>query len=243
MSGIAKAIKKVFSSSLFKVIVVAAAIWFTAGTATAYFAAPQAGLGAAMSTSASTMWTQTATFFGAGQTSSSSLIADAGTVATPLTETGVGAAVPLGEAASLAPEAVVDAAVTAGGTATVPGAITPIVGEKVAETGMMAWLKANPMATMMLGQGVVGAYGGYLEDKQAQAELDERNNRGLMGFDSTGAYKGVVQSQTPENTLTEPEARFIPGQQVAQQEVNAQGVPVPREDLTKLNQQGQIRRG
>ena len=43
MSGIAKAIKKVFKSKIFKAIVVVAAVWFTAGTATAYFAAPRPG--------------------------------------------------------------------------------------------------------------------------------------------------------------------------------------------------------
>jgi hypothetical protein len=69
MSGLVKSVKKVFKkivkSPIFKAIAIAAIVWFTAGTAAAYFAAPQAGLGAAMSSSASTMWSTTTSFFGA----------------------------------------------------------------------------------------------------------------------------------------------------------------------------------
>lgn len=226
MSGIAKAIKKVFKSNIFKTIVVAAAIWFTAGTASAYFAAPEAGIGAAMSSSASTMWGQTTQFFGAEAAASTG----SNVVATPLAGSAAQVATPLAESA------VIPAATSA-------AAVAP-----AAEGGMFAWLKANPMATMMLGQGAAGAYGGYLDDKQAERESDERANRGLMGFDASGKYAGIVDSQkTTDEIVADPGATARPvvaGQQINAPTVASQQIPVPREDLTKLTQQGQlIRRG
>ena len=116
---------------------------------------------------------------------------------------------------------------------------------------MFAWLKANPMATMMLGQGAAGAYGGYLEDKQEQREADERANRGLMGFDAGGNFAGKAPATTdevvaePQLAATERQATVAPivaSQQIAAPAVPGQQVQVPREDLTKLNQQGQIAR-
>ena len=69
MSGVVKAVKKVFKkikeNNVLKTIAVAAAVWFTVVTATAYFAAPEAGLGAALSSSASSLCSTTKEFFGA----------------------------------------------------------------------------------------------------------------------------------------------------------------------------------
>jgi len=268
MSGIAKAIKKVFKSDVFKVIVVAAAVWFTAGTASAYFAAPEAGLGSAMSQSASTMWSQTTTFFGAtAPVESAAVESAANVVATPLAEAGASAAVPIGEQAGTAfgeslvehgAEMAAESSTFAANTAAVaPAAVAPaaaaVAPAAAAETGMLSWLKANPMATMMLGQGAAGAYGGYLEDKQAEREAEERKNRGLMGYDSEGNYAG--RKPSTESLLASPSAPaaqapaqsattapIVASQQVAPQTVQSQQpqqVSVPRDELTKLIQQGQ----
>ncbi len=247
MSGIARAIKKVFKSDIFKVIVVAAAVWFTAGTASAYFAAPEAGLGAAMSQSASTMWSTTTNFFSASAAESG--VADAA----------VGGAANLGPSVS---SQALDTSLVSGGGAqgldltlagnTTAAAVAPAAVAPAAETGMFAWLKANPMATMMLGQAGSGAYGGYLDDKQAQREVEERANRGLFGFDASGKYKGapattdeVLAGPESASPATQPQTVATPivaSQQVAPPTTPGQQVPIPREDLTKLIQQGQLAR-
>ncbi len=65
MSGIATSIKKKFKKNpLLTTVVAAAAIWFTAGTAAAYFAPGSAGIGSAMATSGANMWSGVSAAFG-----------------------------------------------------------------------------------------------------------------------------------------------------------------------------------
>ena len=250
MFGIAKGIKKVFKkikeNKILSTIVVAGAVWWAVGTANAFFAAPEAGLGSAMSTSASNIWSTTTEFFGAeasvaGGTEGGSAVANLGpSVSHQALDTSLvgGGGAQTGLDLTLAGNA---------GTTLAPAAVAP------AETGMFAWLKSNPMATMMLGQAGVGAYGGYLEDKQAKREIEERANRGLMGFDASGKYKGTPA--TTDEVLAGPEAAgtdaarpqvvtapIVAGQQIAPPSIPGQQVPIPREDLAKLIQQGQLAR-
>lgn len=323
MSGLVKGVKKVFNkivkSPIFKAVAVAAIIWFTAGTAAAYFAAPSAGIGSAMASSATTMWTTTASFFGAEaagavsadtslagsidaavasgasanaanatvimegaaqgtehaalqlQPAAGSVQAGSPTAMTYGGTTGMDAAATSSLAA--APAAPVTAAQTSqlaldtsGADLSMAGAPSnttlaggPITPPPVAKTGMMAWLADNPMATMMLGQGVMGAASSYETDKSAERLMDQedewRRNRGLMGFDDKGKG-GVVRSQMGGDTVAEAVAEpgAVPATQaptVAPQQVAApvapapvaQQVPVPREQLPQMNQDGLIARG
>jgi hypothetical protein len=130
-------------------------------------------------------------------------------------------------------------------------------------TGMMSWLKNNPMATLMLGQSLSGAAQSYSMEKAASDdrafERERLANRGLGGFDSQGNYAGIVSSQqapTPESAVAEPvvqkpQVAAIQPQTVAPIQTptqtpappQQQTVPVSRDQLPKLNQSGQIARG
>jgi hypothetical protein len=130
-------------------------------------------------------------------------------------------------------------------------ASNPVIPEVTKPAGMMGWLADNPVATMMLGQGVMGAAAGYSADKYADKRLDHeedmRNNRGLMGYDYQG-NGGVVASQrlpTVAETVAEPDASTVApvqGQQVAAPVVAAQTAqtPVPKDQLPKLLESGQL---
>ena len=196
------------------------------------------------------MWTTTTNFFSAG--------AESGMAEAAVGESGsavVGSSVP---------QQALDTSLVGGGgaqtgldltlagnvgTTLAPAAVAP------AETGMFAWLKSNPMATMMLGQAGVGAYGGYLEDKQAKREVEERANRGLMGFDESGKYGGAPAPATTAELLARPESAcsaaahhqvvtspILECHMVTLSAQSVSQVPIPREDLAKLIQQGQLAR-
>ena len=322
MSGLIKAVKKVFKkvvkSPIFKAIATAAIIYFTVGTATAYFAAPQLGLGAAASSTASSMWTATTSFFGAEAAATSQAALAAGTdlagtaavnasqaataaeglVSGGAVEPFVGTATMSGGGSISASTAQVAAGQSsfagAGGIADVAGAdalslasgtqaaggFAPTINGAMggaldtamttgaslssaasAPTGMMAWLENNPMATMMLGQGVSGMAQGYMAEKasaEAQKAEDERlAKRGLMGYDNTGRYAGVVSSQrkpTVEETVATPAsaAPAVQSQQTGAPPTPAtpaptapgqNSVPVAREQLPQMNKDGLIARG
>jgi hypothetical protein len=127
-----------------------------------------------------------------------------------------------------------------------------------ASTGMMGWLEQNPMATMILGQGVMGAAQGYNADKAAKDIADRedeyRKSRGLMGYDSKGQYggqpQGVVASQQKTNEPTTQaiapptvEAPVVPQQVAAAPAPQPTQTPVPREQLPQMNRDGQVARG
>ena len=290
MSGLVNAIKKTFKkvtkeigravdkvvdvvedvveSDVFKVVAVAAVVWFTVGTASAYFAGPTAGsFGASASASATNMWSSTTAFFGgeaaaagAGE-SVAALDGMAAEASWGVNAVGGAEAAAANVAASAHP---LNAAAVAGSTTASNLTGTAIAGEagmlgagsvnaaagvgEVAATsagGMMGWLEANPMATMMLGQGVMGAAQGYSADKSAEriqnAEDERLKNRGLGGFDYSGNRQGVVASQqTPEQVVAEPDASKVAP--VQQQEVAPQAVqtPVPKDQLPKLLENGQL---
>lgn len=254
MSGIAKSVKKVFKktvdtaervlkSDLAKTMVVAAGIYWGVGTAQAYFAAPEAGLGSAMSSSANSMWTSTSSFFSGG--------APPGAVATPLDTstmaTGSGTALVDTAASQVGPTIgmePMDLTVTGGGgaSATTPlgGVGAPAVSAPAAQKGggLIKWVQDNPMAAMMLGQAGVGAYQGYLQNEAEEREDDIRRRRGLMGFDEEGDY-GIVNTAA----FSSPAPKAVAPQAVARPGVRRFMRPVSREDLPKLNRQGLIMRG
>lgn len=252
MSGVVKGLKKVFrklkESKILKAIVVAAIVWFTVGTASAYFAAPQAGLGSAMSTTATNMWSTTTQFFGAEATAAPG--------ATPVGQSQ--AMVPGSSAGSGVADAVFEPLdytmnAAAKGASSVDLSVGTNVGANSASafippppppTGPMAWMNANPAATMMLGQGISGAIGSREERKAEDARIAERRERGLMGFDYAGQYRGLVGSQiapVEQPVVNAAQAPIVAGQTITPP--TTKPVMLPRDQLPLLNEQGQIVRG
>lgn len=263
MSGIARTVKKAFKKSpILTTIVAAAAIWFTAGVASAYFSAASPGLAGSMSASASSMWTTATT----GSFVSAAEVATTNAAATAAASQGAMAAATATEATSVAGAAeginLSLAGATEGAAAAVPGtagidltlagaAPTNALGAASAGTagaagsgggivkGAMGWMSKNPIPTMILGQAGVGAYQGRLEEKERQREDEYRRSRGLMGYDYGGGYGGIVNTaarpvqQPVEPGVRQPSTR---PQQVAAPQTR----PIERKNLPKLNQQGLV---
>jgi len=219
MSGI-PVIGKIFDAikknKILKAIVVAAIIYFTVSAAMEYFAASGASTAAAGGTITTTASATQAEML-AAQTSAfgaegASLTADA--LASNAAMTGAESGIVSG---------------VSGGT--VPPPVTP----------EPSWFAKNPMATMMLGQGVAGAAGSHEEKKAQEAAIaqreKERKERGLFGFDYEGKPAGVVSSmmQQPDISVDEQQVQAAQAPVVASQQI-----PIQKKDLPKLNQQGQL---
>jgi len=259
MSGIpiiGKIFDAIMDSPVLKAVVVAAAVWFTAGTATAYFAAPQAGLGAAMQSSASSMWTATTNFFGADAAASGA--AEAAAEASSITaeaaaaSEGIGATTSIAEieaagagaGAASAAEPTLAQLGTAPTTPSMAGAQLPGAGALPATApaaypgaGIVNWMAKNPIPTMVIGQGLAGASAAGAEQEAADRAAAERRERGLMGFKYGGEYGGGVvgsQMQQPVGAGTQPIAAPTVAQQAPQQ------IMVPKEELPNLSKQGRI---
>ena len=225
MSGIpiiGKIFEAIEDSPILGVIAIAAAVYFTAGAATGSFTSAGASTAAAGGTTAAT----TAANVGAATAATAPTVTAAAIpgITAPLAGTGAGAMSTALPAISTAAEAGALATATA------------------AETAGASWFAKNPLATMMLGQGVIGAVSGAAADEKA---AEERKSRGLFGFDYEGKRAGVVGSRMddvapPEAQTTQAAAApVIASQQVAP--VGApQQIPVQRKDLPKLNQTGQL---
>lgn len=199
--SVGKAIKKVWEAvkPIVKPLLIAAAIYFTAGTATAFFAAPSAGLGAAMSSTATSMWTGiTSIFSGVPAMSSAatstaatagSTAATAGSTASALAPT-VANASALGTGAQTA--ALVDGATTA--ASALPAAAATTAGNAAASTGLIGRIAGGigtviekyPAAAMMLGQGVSGVAKARQEAETAEAERERQDSFGIWGASNTG---------------------------------------------------------
>ena len=243
MSGI-PVIGKVFDAikknKILKAIVVAAVVYFTVGAAMEYFAASGASTAAAGGTMAATTTASTAAATTAGATGAASTGA-------ALTSGAAAAPVVAGTAAAAAP--VIAAPAAAGAAA----AGTTAAGTAAAG-GVTGWMAANPMTTMILGQGVAGAAGSY-EERKAQEDAiaqreRERKDRGLFGFDYEGQPAGVITSamQQPAPAVAPQQvqaaqAPIVAGQQIAAPGTMPQQIPIQRKDLPKLNQSGQIALG
>lgn len=238
MSGIKKGLKKAFKkvkkvakSKIGKTILAGAAIWFTAGTASAYFAAPQAGLGAAMSASANSMYlTATTGSFVSGAEAAGMAAAEGTTQAAMLTaqtaefggagvtEAGVGSMTELAKASA-------DVATTAAGGA---GGVA---------TGMTSGELA---ATMIGGQAVSGAITAREMEKESEREDEYRRSRGLMGVGYEGevARPGIVagQRQPAQPPVTGATARPV----VSRPSATPQTRAIKRNNLPQLRKQGLI---
>ena len=250
MSGIIKSVAKVFKKvvkaikkvPIIKAVVIAAAIWFTAGAAMNYFAAPGLGVGNAMSMQATSMWQATTTAFATeggatvGSIAPESAITE--TVLAPVGETVAGQTTMAG--ASGAGNAAITEGVNAGATnigfngGVNPGGIVNGAANIPPPPATPGWIEANPMKAMMLGQGVSGAVSSYEAEKQAdddrEAEDKRLKDRGLMGVDSEGVYQGggIVASQMNATDA---------------QKVGAQAVrPIDRKNLPQLQKQQLVRR-
>jgi len=224
------AIKK---NKILKAIVVAAVIYFTVGAAMEYFAASGASTAAAGGSMAATTTASTAAATTAGA-------AGAASTGTALT---AGAAVAPAVAGTAAAAPVIAAPAAAGAAAT----------GTAAAGGVTGWMAANPMTTMILGQGVAGAAGSYEQRKAEEAAIaqrdKERTERGLFGFDYEGR-PGVITSAMQQPTaevapqqVQAAQAPIVAGQQIAAPGTTPQQIPIQRKDLPKLNQAGQIALG
>lgn len=246
---VGKVFKEIDSNPILKTVAIAAVIYFTASAASSYFSAEaatvaSAGGGMAATTSASATAASTAsTAAGAAST--------AGAAGTGLTAGTVG---------------------TAGLNTTLPAALsaTEIAAAETAASTLGSsatatnWFSKNPLATMILGQGISGAASTSearrasdqkieLQKQMLAQKENARTDRGLMGFNYDGS-PGLINSrisQPPPQDMTAnvqgqnapqvaPQATAAPiiaSQQVAPQQVDQspQQVPIQRSDLPKLN--------
>lgn len=259
MSGIFKGVKKVFKSvkkvvskavstvkdvaqsvwesQIGRMAIMAAAVWFTAGTATAFSAAPQAGLGSAMAQSGANMWTTATSFMGAGP---AAVASPAGSVAANAATAGT--AVPLSASAG-APLAGAMAGPSAVTSTLAQQSVPAAAGSPGILGRVMGTIQKNPLATMMVGMGVSNAVASSNE-KDAQSNRQEwldntRRERGLMGSDYGGkgsdlpTQSGILApyvSAPPGPTVSAPNA---PGSQPQTAAVNSK-------DLLSLQKQGLI---
>ena len=264
MSGVIKTIKKSFKKNpILTTIVVGAAIWWTAGVASAYMATPGAGIGSAMSSSATSMWTTATNFVswtGGFVSGADVAFEQAAAKAALLNGVEVGAVAGAGvptavgtkaSAATLAAEGGAAASETALYEASLAGGAMPAaVAPPPPSTGLVQnaakWMGNNPIPTMILGQAGVGAYSGYLEEKgAADARSDAnlvRTDRGTRGYDWQGNYagnQGIVQSQQVEAPKTVAQTVSPPVVQAPTTQ-SPTARPVDRNNLPQLQRQGLV---
>jgi hypothetical protein len=245
MSGIAKSIGKVFKkiTPLIKPAITAVAIYYTAGAAMSAFAAPAAG---AATTASATTWGSTlggtSAVGGAGGLGITSAGAGAGAVS------GAGAVAGSGAGSSAFGSTLGSAGAGSAAGNVVANTVGNEVVKKTAETGMMGWLQANPMAAMMVGQGVAGIAGADAESDMMDRQEASKKDRGLMGFNYDGS-SGVVNRQRnnppPTNnnsasTSPTTNSPVVAGQQVATNQVQNQNRPIPRDQLPDMNKRGEL---
>ena len=263
--GIGKAVKKVFKSKIFRAVLIAAAIWFTAGTATAFLANPSAGFLSAMQTSAGNMWT-TATSFLSGSTAAAGQAA--GTAATGATTGATAAATEAAATGTLnvaagttaaAAEAGATAAGAAGsaaGTAATAGTATSgggIVSSALnAAKGVGNFIEANPKTSLLAFSGASNAYKAAAEreaaNKKRKYEEKLRNERGLYGQDVGGQGNDLPTESGLLTPYLRPEATGVQpagGGQASMMAANATQAPVvqrpvKRQQLPELRRQGFI---
>jgi len=246
---------KVFRKAL-KVVAVAAVIWFTAGTASAYMAAPQAGIGAAMSSSAASMYTTTASVFaGAGAAPSAVGLEGAAGIDIGATTLGADMASVGAQTGAVSASAPIVGTELAAGTAGVDIGATSLAGDLAAAEGVAAggsaagggftgWMAANPVPATVLGTGLLGAATAAMSDDDS---VDKRDY-GLGGFDRSGEYtgqpSGIVASQQKQDTQQVDSSRvaapIVAGQMNQAVQPAQQKRPVERKNLPQLQKQGLV---
>lgn len=233
----------IWNNKIARVAIIAAATWYTAGVASAYFAAPSAGLGSAMSASGTAMWqtattgtfvsgANVATGASAATGSQASMLAaqnaGLGAEATATTNSALGTATAAnagvdtvgGLTAKAGSEGIIAGAAN-GGNAVLDGA-----GKVAAKEGLSPTMKFA--ATMMAGNALQGA----MASKDAQRERDRQENirqsRGTYGYN----YQGDSAGGIVKNSMQAPQQVQSQGaQRVRQVSVN---------DLPELRRQGLV---
>lgn len=266
MSGVVKAVKKVFKKAvdvhkkvfdlhkkaidfvkdhkIAKYVVIAAAVYFTAGLAIGAFGGAST-IAAAPGWGATGIFTQAATaigapgfgsaaLFGAGATTAAAAAPAASGVAAPAAGGFTGAAVH----SSFAP-----AVASAGAAAPAAGGGGGIIGNVAGAVG--GAVQKYPVASMMLGQGIANA----VEAKNArEAAEDERRyerkrskKQGYFGMDQMGTQIDLpTGAENPQ--IFAPMAPAAPTQiaRAAVSGQNPQTVPMTATELLKQQQQGII---
>lgn len=242
MSGLVKSVGKKFrKAGLLGKIAMVAAVWWAAGTASAYFSNPAVGLGQAAAASTESMYltATTGSFVAPSEIAAATIEAESAIAAVTAASTEATVA----GSAAMAPEAAVGATQSAVSPAVAgAGSVAPVA---PAATAPAAGMTTGQMATMMIGgQALTGAYGAYEQEKAREQEESARRSRGLMGFDYEGNYggrQGVVSSQVPAAPTTE---KVTGGPAVDPQTVNAPAAPqvrpINRNNLPELSRQGLI---
>ena len=214
--SVKKVATKLWDNKLIRAAIIAVAVYYTAGLASqAGWFAPAAGEGSTLAaagangTTFTTVAESGATVSSIGaETASAADIAGTAmaapaTAAAPVSASG---GVLTGTEIAGTAGAEMAAGAVAPGAAAAPAAASPgIVGST------MGWMQANPMATMMLGQGVSGAVSSHEARKAEDRAREERQSYGAMGFDRSGAYKGpgVINSQRQPAATEQQKVRSV----------------------------------
>lgn len=251
---------KIWDNKIIRAVIIAVAVYYTAGLASqAGWFAPAAGEGAALSTGVAegTTFTtvaaeSTAATSGIGLGAETAAVGSADALslggATAGSTGAAGGGVVTGAefagtagAEMAAGAAVPGAAGSAGVAGSASGAVAPTLASAPAASpgiikGAMGWMQANPIPTMMLGQGVSGAMQSYEADQAEQRRIDQDNlefsRRGTMGYDTAGNYAG----RTPGVVASEVAAPTVQTAAPAATKV----VPVKRDNLAELHKQGLV---
>lgn len=246
-SGFGKKFQKVL-----KVVVAAAAIWYTAGVISEAMAVPPPGSGAKLVADAASGggFTSTATAYTeagvsgleVGATSTELGAVTAETMSLPETVGASMDSVVAGHGALPVTDPTLTASLTPGVEASAADLGANVLGGEKAGTGIVGWAKANPALAVIAGQGAFGAYGAYEEGKDRDAERKAKRERGLGGFAWDGSYKGktgggIVESQQQQTV----DSTQVQGQSVANvNEKAAPTRPINRKNLPELSKQGLI---
>jgi hypothetical protein len=262
------AVSSVAKSDAFKVALIAGFVYLTAGAASGTFPPVEPGTTAALGAEAGGTFTGTAEIFGGVETVTGGAVTAETAAATAVADTAgysaagelaaggdvLAADIAAGNAVADTAAANIAAATPAGTTVatgnglayTLPSAASPgvMAADAAANTGgILGWMQSNPMATMLMGQGVSGAVSAYEADKMAEREEKRLRNRGLMGVDYEGNYQGK-----PSGGIV---ASNMGRDATAAQVVNSPGVqqpgarktrPIARNKLPELHKQGLIAR-
>lgn len=192
---VAKVVKKVLKSKIVRIVLMAAAVYFTAGAAIGAFGG--SSIISSMPGWGSTgLFTKAATALGVpGFGGVAPLIGGASTAATTATAASGGMSPALTTTALNPAAAMSNAPIAAQGMSTVAAGNTAanvgLVGKVASGAGKVAgWLGKNPGAAMVLGQGVSGGVQSYMADKtakeQREHEAQMERERGFFGMDQVG---------------------------------------------------------
>ena len=256
MSGVIKSVTKSFrKSNLLGKVAIAAAVWWTAGTAMAYFSAPSVTVGQAMAASTESMFSAVSaeTAFvspstaAAGMTeTAAATAAGAGTQAAELASQteAFGAAGNAATNASLqyAGDAAVNAGVdTMSGIAAGTGGAGNVAASTAAKLAANGSMTNSQMMGMVLGGNAIsGAAAADQAEEQRDYKDRVRRERGLGGYNYDGSYAGKPVIRSAMRPKSEDQAINAPEVVAPTVQAPGQPRPIPRRELAKLNRQGLV---